>query len=153
MRVWYESGDLLQSDVQALVNPVNCEGVMGKGLVLQFRRRYPRMYHDYAEVCREGKLRPGVLHIYNESSKIIVNFPTKDKWRNPSRARYSMSGLGALKSLILNENITSIAIPPLGCGLGGLDWKEVRPLILCSLKDIEDLDVRFYGTPPTEGEK
>lgn len=150
MQVWYEQGDILASDAEALVNTVNCEGVMGKGLALQFRRRYAQMNRDYVRVCREGNLRPGQLHSYREGGRLIINFPTKDKWRNPSRMQYIEDGLQALKMLIEEENVRSIAIPPLGCGLGGLSWDAVRPMILQKLADIDNLEVHLYGQAPRQ---
>lgn len=141
MTLTYDIDDVLQSTADALVNPVNCKGVMGKGLALQFRRRFPLMYHDYVDVCYRGWLCPGVLHVYSEDGKLIINFPTKDDWRQPSELAYIEKGLTALHNLILQRDIKSIAIPKLGCGLGGLEWGIVHSMILEAL---DDLDVEIH---------
>lgn len=125
----YKSGDLLKSNAEALVNTVNCEGYMGKGIAYQFKTRYPLNYNDYVKACKEGNLFIGKLHYYKEKGKIIINFPTKVKWREKSRIDYIEKGLDQLIKLILDLEIGSIAIPPLGCGNGGLLWTEVKALI------------------------
>lgn len=125
----YKTGDLLQSSADALVNTVNCEGVMGKGIAYQFKLRYPNNFKDYRHACQSGELRPGKLHYFSEDGKLIINFPTKDKWRNPSKMEYIESGLNELVPLIHELSIKSIAIPPLGSGNGGLIWSQVRKLI------------------------
>ena len=125
----YVTGDLFDSDAYALVNAVNCEGVMGKGIAYQFKQRYPYNFKVYREACESGILRPGGLLTCEEGDKLIINFPTKDKWRNPSEMYYIREGLGKLSDLIINRRISSIAIPPLGAGNGGLVWKDVRRLM------------------------
>ena len=92
---FYTTGDLLQSDAEALVNTVNCEGYMGKGIAYQFKLKFPNNNKDYVKACKNGTLRPGKLHVYKESEKIIINFPTKDKWREKSRMEYIEDGLDA----------------------------------------------------------
>lgn len=141
----YKTGDLLSSSADALVNTVNCEGVMGKGIAYQFKLRYPKNYADYRKTCQNGNLYPGKLHYFSENGKIIINFPTKDKWRNPSRMEYIESGLTELISLIPQLSIRSIAIPPLGSGNGGLIWVQVRELIEEKLSVLsKKIDIIIY---------
>lgn len=134
-------GDLFQSGAEALVNTVNCVGVMGKGLALQFKNRYPENYALYRKACSQGRVQPGKLYVvsvYEDfNKKIIINFPTKYHWRNPSEYIYITSGLADLRYVINDLRIRSIAIPPLGCGLGGLRWDVVKNLITDALKDLE----------------
>lgn len=138
-------GNLLESDAFALVNTVNCEGYMGKGIAYQFKMRFPEMNAEYVKQCKSHKLRPGMLHTYFEGTKLIVNFPTKDKWREKSKMDYITSGLDALVTLIKEKQIPSIAIPPLGSGNGGLIWSEVKQLIIEKLSSLEDaVDIYVY---------
>lgn len=130
----YTTGDLLQSGAQALVNTVNTVGVMGKGIALHFKETFPHNFAVYADACRRGQLAPGRMLVVEDSSlttgkRLIVNFPTKQHWRNPSRYEWVESGLQDLVRVIAQYHITSIAIPPLGCGNGGLDWNKVKPMI------------------------
>lgn len=142
------TGDILDADVEALVNPVNTAGVMGAGLALQFKLAYPDMYHQYAATCRAGGVRTGrVLVHYAASGRkpwYIIMLPTKEHWRNPSQLEWIDWGLTDLRALIEELNIRSIAIPPLGCGLGGLDWTDVRKLIEDRLGGLDDVDVVLY---------
>lgn len=144
---YFITGDLLQSDAEALVNPVNCQGCMGKGLALQFRRRFPEMYADYVEACRAGRLTPGRLHCYRTGRQFIINFPTKNKWRAKSKPEYISAGLDELVKTIRTEQLRSIAIPALGSGNGGLDWEEVRNLILAKLEPVADTTEIFIYSP------
>lgn len=130
IKINYVQGDLLKSNAEALVNAVNCVGVMGKGIALQFKKQYPKMFNSYRSICYNKKLTPGHLHYFKEKDKFIINFPTKDDWRNPSKIEYIENGLVSLVKLIKKLNLKSIAIPMLGCGNGGLDWKEVNTLII-----------------------
>ena len=118
----YTTGDLLKSSAEALVNTVNCEGYMGKGIAYQFKMQYPENNKDYVKACKSGELTVGKLHYFKEKGKIIVNFPTKNKWRANSKIEYINDGLDELIKLIHQLNIKSIAIPPLGSGNGGLIW-------------------------------
>jgi O-acetyl-ADP-ribose deacetylase (regulator of RNase III) len=128
--IHYEHGSVLDSDAQTLVNTVNTMGVMGKGLALEFKKRYPRMYDSYQALCKAGRLKTGNLHLYPVGERIILNFPTKAHWRAPSRIEYVEAGLQKLVKHFPELGITSIAFPRLGCGLGGLDWEsEVAPLM------------------------
>jgi O-acetyl-ADP-ribose deacetylase (regulator of RNase III) len=150
-------GDLLTADAEALVNTVNTAGIMGKGIALQFKQAYPGNFRAYEAACRRGEVRLGAMFTYEtglmENPRFIVNFPTKGHWRSRSRLDDIRSGLADLRSVILDRGIRSIAIPPLGCGNGGLDWREVRPVIAEALGDLPDVEVRIYppqGAPPAE---
>lgn len=141
----FVKGNILEAKVEAIVNPVNCEGYMGKGLALQVKQQYPKTFNDYSVVCKEGQLKIGQVHYYKENEKIIINFPTKYKWRSNSKLSYITDGLPELIDLIKKLNIKSIAIPPLGCGLGGLKWDEVKNVLLKYLVNISDtLDIFIY---------
>jgi len=141
----FVTGSIFDSSAQALINTVNCEGVMGKGLALQFKKKFKNMYMDYVRVCSAGELRPGKLHTFVENRKFIINFPTKDTWRRKSKMQYIEDGLNALVQLLKEQNIKSVAIPPLGAGNGGLDWAEVKKVILDKLTDISaEVDIYIY---------
>ncbi len=152
----YTTGDLLKSDAECLVNTVNCEGYMGKGIAYQFKLAYPANNESYVKACKSGELRVGLIHSVVEKNKIIVNFPTKDKWRAKSKIEYVISGLDSLVDFIVEKKITSIAIPPLGSGNGGLVWSEVKPIIeekLVSVSSYVDIYIyepsMNYKTQPT----
>jgi len=126
-------GNLLTADVDALVNTVNTVGIMGKGIALQFKRAFPANYRAYRSACTRGEVQLGRMLVFDNGGsgprRFIINFPTKEHWRSRSRLEDIRSGLGALVSTVAEHGITSLAIPALGCGNGGLDWREVRPLI------------------------
>lgn len=139
--ITYLTGDLLKSDAEALVNTVNTVGVMGKGIALQFKEAFPYNYKVYVKACKNKELQPGKMLAVQDSNllygeKLIVNFPTKAHWRQPSEYGYIEDGLQALRELILKDNIKSIAIPALGAGNGGLDWQRVKPMITDALQDL-----------------
>jgi O-acetyl-ADP-ribose deacetylase (regulator of RNase III) len=144
----YVTGDILAADTEALVNTVNCVGVMGRGIALQFKNAFPENYKAYVRACELEEVQPGRMFVFENGRlhepKFIVNFPTKRHWKGKSRIEDIESGLTALKTEIQKRNIHSIAIPPLGSGLGGLDWAEVRPRIESALKDIPNLRVVVY---------
>ena len=148
--------DLFAQDCAAIVNTVNCVGIMGKGLALTVRNRYPACYNAYRAACRRGQVRPGRLHLWRNmanrpgQARWIVNFPTKDHWRQPSRLEWIDQGLEALVELIQQEKIPSLAVPPLGCGLGGLNWAEVEPLILHYLQPLADQGTRIVVCAPAK---
>lgn len=149
------SGNLLEADVDALVNTVNTVGVMGKGIALQFKRAYPAMFADYAAAVKRGELVMGRMHVWDTGQlngpRFVINFPTKRHWRAQSRLADIESGLDDLVTVIRNERIRSVAIPPLGCGHGGLDWAVVEPLIRAKLTTLEDVNVLLFppaGAPP-----
>jgi O-acetyl-ADP-ribose deacetylase (regulator of RNase III)/uncharacterized protein YwgA len=132
--LYLTKGDIFQSKAEALVNTVNTVGVMGKGIALQFKEAFPVNNKKYIEACKNKELFPGkLLAIWDTNlllgRKLIINFPTKIHWRHPSKYEYIEKGLAALRELLETEKVKSIAIPPLGCGHGGLDWIKVRPMI------------------------
>lgn len=152
MSITFKSGDLFLDKAEALVNTVNCVGVMGKGVALEFKRRWPENYKAYKKACDTKMLRPGIMLIYertnlfgNSEPKFLVNFPTKDHWRAKSKLEYISEGLDALVKDIKKYKIKSIALPPLGCGNGGLDWDVVRPMILERLSVLDDVSVSIYA--------
>lgn len=130
MKLQILRGDIFRSAAQTLVNPVNTHGVMGGGLALEFRRRFPDMFQDYVQRCRRGEVRIGKPYIWHSpAGQNVLNFPTKDDWKSPSRLEYIAEGLRYLVDHHLEMGITSLAVPALGCGLGGLEWRVVRPLM------------------------
>ncbi len=144
----YLTGDMLQADAEALVNTVNTVGVMGKGIALQFKEAFPYNNKVYVQACKNKELSVGQLLPVTDSNllygkKLIINFPTKTHWRQPSKYEYIEEGLIALKTLIQTNNIKSIAIPPLGAGNGGLDWAVVKPMIVNVLEGLE-VDIQIY---------
>lgn len=150
-----ETGSLLDAPADALVNTVNTVGVMGKGLALQFKQAYPGNFRAYQAACRNGEVRLGRMLVYEPGvpgqPRYLVNFPTKGHWRDRSHLGGIRAGLADLRRVILDRGITSIAVPPLGCGNGGLDWRDVRPLIDEALADLPGVRVLVYppqGPPP-----
>jgi O-acetyl-ADP-ribose deacetylase (regulator of RNase III) len=122
-------GDIFASHAQTLVNPVNCRGVMGKGLALRFAQRNPGMLSAYKDLCASGELRPGRLQLYTAELPWVLNFPTKDHWRSSSQLAYIERGLELLVINYAAWGIESIAFPQLGTGKGGLDWDDVEPIM------------------------
>lgn len=145
-------GDLLDADVEALVNTVNTVGVMGKGIALQFRRRFPDMFRDYERAAKRHEVHLGRMYIWETGTmsgpRYVINFPTKGHWRARSRLADIESGLTDLVRVVRDKSISSIAVPPLGCGSGGLDWAQVRPLIVAAFEPLPDVDVQIF---PPEG--
>ncbi|MDZ8053868.1 MAG: macro domain-containing protein [Aulosira sp. ZfuVER01] len=138
-------GDILESTTECLVNTVNCEGYMGKGIAYQFKLRFPENNKEYIKACRNKSLKIGTIHYFCEQGKLIINFPTKDKWRQKSKIDYIHQGLTELVKLIPILNIKSIAIPPLGCGNGGLNWTDVKPIVIKYLTPISDsIEILIY---------
>lgn len=134
--ITFETGDILASSAQCLVNTVNCEGFMGKGIAYQFKERFPENNKNYISACRAGRFSIGDILFFSEKGKIIANFPTKDKWREKSKYSYIENGLeGLVKGVVANQ-ISSIAIPPLGCGNGGLNWNTVKIMITDKFQNI-----------------
>ncbi len=143
-------GDLFEAQAQTLVNTVNCVGVMGKGLALAFKKRFPEMYADYQERCSRKQVRLGEPYLYRSLfPPYILNFPTKDHWRSVSRLEDIERGLDYLRAHYEDWGITSMAVPPLGCGNGGLDWKDVGPLLAKSFQAFDIPIILFApeGTP------
>jgi O-acetyl-ADP-ribose deacetylase (regulator of RNase III) len=151
-------GNILDADAEALVNTVNCVGIMGKGIALQFKQRYPNNFVQYQRACRQEEVRTGQMFIVPTellvNPQYIINFPTKDHWKSRSRLEDIKTGLSALISEIKRLGIRSIAIPPLGCGNGGLDWTEVRPLIEDAFANLPDVRVLLFApqAAPTASE-
>ncbi len=148
----FTQGNLLDAPVDALVNTVNTVGVMGKGIALMFKERFPENFRAYAAACKAGEVRVGEMFVQAsaelEGPRWIINFPTKQDWRHPSRSEWIESGLVSLKNVIREKSIRSVALPPLGCGNGGLEWGEVRPMIEEALGELGDVDVLVFE--PTE---
>jgi O-acetyl-ADP-ribose deacetylase (regulator of RNase III) len=144
----FRTGDILTADVEALVNTVNCVGVMGRGIALQFKNVFPENFRSYKVACVRDEVQPGKMFIYETGKftnpKFIINFPTKRHWRGQSRMEDIESGLKALVMEIHDRGIKSIAIPPLGSGLGGLNWADVRPRIEAALRGVNDLTVIVF---------
>jgi len=150
-------GNLLDAAADAVVNTVNTVGVMGKGIALQFKQAYPANFRAYEAACRRGEVQLGRMFVFETGllgqPRFIINFPTKKHWRARSRLSDIKAGLADLHRVIREHEIRSIAIPPLGCGNGGLDWRDVRPLIAGALGDLADVQVMLYpprGAPPAE---
>ena len=137
-------GDLLKSNMHALVNTVNTVGIMGKGVALAFKKRYPEMYRDYAKRCDRGEVRLGEPYVYHADDHVIVNFPTKQHWRSVSRLSDIEAGLDYLERHYKEWQIKSLAVPPLGCGNGQLEWRVVGPILLRHLKRLE-ISVELYA--------
>jgi len=151
------TGNLLEAPVEALVNTVNCVGIMGKGIALQFKQAFPENFKGYAQACRKGDVRIGHMFVHETGSlfqpKYIINFPTKRHWRSKSRLEDIVLGLKDLIRTVEKLGIQSIAVPPLGSGLGGLNWKEVKGLIIDAFADIPNVDVLLYepkGAPKAD---
>lgn len=143
------NGDLFASLADALINPINTHGVMGKGLALEFKRRYPRNFAAYKAAFERGELEVGRMFSVPTgvlAPRYIVNFSTKQHWRNPSKLEYVEQGLVALVQEISRLELESIAVPALGCGLGGLEWEDVLPIIKRTLEPLESVQVWVY--PP-----
>lgn len=144
----FTTGDILNADVEALVNTVNCVGVMGRGIALQFKNEFPKNFEAYAAACNRNEVQPGRMFVFRTDGvvnpKYIINFPTKRHWRGKSRIEDIEAGLQAVVAEIRNRGIRSIAIPPLGSGLGGLRWQDVRARIEAALSDLSDVEIVVY---------
>ena len=153
----FATGDILKADTECLVNTVNCVGIMGRGIALQFKKTYPDNFKSYQAACKRQEVLPGQMFVYDTEQltypRYIINFPTKRHWRGKTRMDDIESGLVSLVEVIKAKNIRSIAIPPLGCGLGGLDWEEVKPCITSAMDALENVRVIVYepdGAPATK---
>ena len=144
----YKTGDILAEDAEALVNTVNCVGVMGRGIALQFKRTFPENFKAYAARCKRDEMQPGQVFVFETGQLInpqyIINFPTKRHWWGKSRMEDIESGLASLAQEIRARGIRSIAIPPLGSGLGGLDWPEVRKRMQAALEKLDDVQIVVF---------
>ena len=145
--ITYTTGNLLEADTEALVNTVNTVGVMGKGIALAFKNRFPANYQAYAAACQRGEVVTGRMFVTETQALLgprwIVNFPTKQHWRDPSRLEWVQTGLQDLRRFLLAESVQSVALPALGAGLGGLSWPSVRAEIAAALA-VLPVDVRVY---------
>jgi len=152
MTIRTKKGDMFAEPVEALVNTVNCVGVMGKGVALEFKNRWPANFRAYKSLCDARSLKPGQMFVFDtkelfssQGPRYLINFPTKAHWRSKSKMEYIEDGLDALVEAIREHGITSIAIPPLGCGNGGLDWADVRPAIEAKLSSLNDIDIVLFA--------
>lgn len=170
--VEYKTGDILAADVAAFVNTVNCVGVMGRGIALHFKKAFPENFKAYAAACQREEVQPGRMFVFDLKTttpaaevsdtmlrqgdlfdsgndrdigpRYIINFPTKRHWRGNSRMEYIESGLASLAQEIRERNIRSIALPALGCGLGGLEWVAVRQSIELRLRELNDVRIVVF---------
>jgi O-acetyl-ADP-ribose deacetylase (regulator of RNase III) len=153
----YKKGDILREDAEALVNTVNCVGIMGRGIALQFKNAFPENFTAYVAACNREEVQPGRMLVFKTgrltNPKYIINFPTKRHWRGKSRMEDIDAGLLALAAEIRLNNIHSIAIPPLGSGLGGLDWSDVRPRIESSLRGLDNVRVVIFEPAASSDDK
>ena len=153
----YKTGDIFTEDVDALVNSVNCVGFMGRGIALQFKHAFPENFEAYADACKRKEVQPGRMFVYETghvtSPRYIVNFPTKRHWRGKSRMEDIEAGLDALAREIEERGIHSIAIPPLGSGLGGLKWTDVRSRIESALGGLDGVRVVAFEPDPALDDK
>src|ERR1035437_6468076 len=143
--ITFIEGNLLKAEAEALVNTVNTVGVMGKGIALMFKEAFPENFRAYEDAWKRGALQVGRMFV-TESSRLegprwIINFPSKKHWRQPSKLEWITEGLVDLRRVVEEKGIRSIALPPLGCGNGGLDWSDVRPEIECALGPLDNVDV------------
>lgn len=153
----YKKGNILKEDADAIINTVNCVGVMGRGIALQFKNAFPDNFKAYAEACKNDEVQPGEMFVFETLQltppHYIINFPTKRHWRGKSRIEDIESGLNALKEVILERGIESVAIPPLGSGLGGLDWQQVRHRIEQTLADLDRVQIIIFEPNGAPGAK
>jgi len=147
-------GNILTADAEALVNTVNCVGVMGKGIALQFKKAFPENFKAYEAACRNKEVKPGRMFVFNTGQmfnpRFIINFPTKRHWRGKSRYEDIEMGLEALVQEVRERKIRSIAIPPLGSGLGGLQWEQVKPMIEKAFSTMPEVQIKLFepkGSP------
>ena len=146
--ITYTKGNLLAADVEAVVNTVNTVGIMGKGIALMFKGRFPRNFESYARACEAGEVRIGKMFVTENVELLgprwIINFPTKTHWRVKTKTEWVVEGLEDLVRVTREKNIRSVAIPSLGCGNGGLHWDDVRPLMHSALEALDDIDAIIY---------
>lgn len=152
MTIEYKNGDMFDEPTEAIVNTVNCVGVMGKGVALEFKRRWPANFKAYKLVCADKALTPGKMFIFDndgfldsEKHRFLINFPTKQHWRSKSKMEYVKDGLADFVEQVRRLGIKSVALPPLGCGNGGLEWSDVRPLIEDAVSSLPDVHFVIFG--------
>lgn len=146
MLIW-KTGNLFDSGADILVNTVNCKGVMGKGIALEFKKRYPQMYQQYKKSCALGYFVPGGVEIWDDRKTTVINIATKDDWRKGSQYVWIAKGLVHIHSYLLSRPKLSIAIPAMGCNNGGLKWDKVKMMIACVLKGLPN---KIYVYQPME---
>jgi O-acetyl-ADP-ribose deacetylase (regulator of RNase III) len=150
--ITFKQGDMMTAQVEALVNTVNTVGVMGKGVALQFRERFPENYKAYLAAVKRGEVVIGRMFVTTvnriDQLRYLINFPTKQHWKASSKTEYIQEGLHDLRRVLLESGIRSVALPPLGCGNGGLDWAKIKPLIESALADL-DIDIQVYEPSAT----
>jgi len=134
---------VFDSQAQTIVNPVNCVGVMGKGLALAVKNRYPEVFDKYVIACESGKMGIGKLQLVKAKDRWILNFPTKKHWRGASKLEFIEAGLKKFVKTYRRRHIASVAFPPLGCGHGGLKWDEVEPLMRRYLEGLDKIEIFF----------
>lgn len=144
----YSNGSIFDADVEVLINPVNCVGVMGAGLAKEFKVRYPLQYSEYARVCKKGYVMVGVPLWIPDSGQTIIHLPTKHHWKDQSTLEGITKGISNLVKMTRFNEFESIAIPALGCGLGGLNWSDVLPIMLSKLETLRYVRIIIY--PPKE---
>lgn len=142
--IHFMSGNIFESKAQTITNPVNCVGVMGKGLALGFKTRYPAMFMDYAKRCSKNEVKLGEPYVWSNGSVQILNFPTKGHWRDRSYIKDIEVGLDFIVNNYKTMGITSLAIPALGCGLGELSWDAVKALIEEKLGNMADIEIFVF---------
>jgi O-acetyl-ADP-ribose deacetylase (regulator of RNase III) len=142
--ITFVKGNIFDSPAQVITNTVNCVGVMGKGLALEFKNRFSTLFEDYKQRCDRGQVRPGEPYLWQNDKVQILNFPTKRHWKDDSRPDDIEAGLRYLAAHYQEMGIYTLALPPLGCGNGNLKWEEVRPLVIKHLGSLEDLEVFVY---------
>jgi O-acetyl-ADP-ribose deacetylase (regulator of RNase III) len=152
MTIEYKIGNMFDEPTEAIVNTVNCVGVMGKGVALEFKRRWPENFKAYKRVCDDKSLMPGKMFVFDNSDflegskhRFLINFPTKQHWRSQSKIQYVEDGLVDFIEQVRHLGIKSVAVPPLGCGNGGLDWSDVRPLIERAVSELPDVHFVIFG--------
>lgn len=146
MSVEFSTGDIFDAQADAIINPVNCVGVMGKGLALEFKKRFPISSKGYIEACARNIVKIGELFVFTptrdpwwrENGQYVIHFPTKKHWRDPSKLEYVESGVQDFGRVFCSLKIKSVAIPALGCGCGGLDWEIVKPVIIEGLRYVDE---------------
>ncbi len=152
MTIEYKNGDMFNEPTEAIVNTVNCVGVMGKGVALEFKRRWPDNFKAYKRLCDDKKLSPGQMFVFDNNDfldagkhRYLINFPTKQHWRSRSKIEYVQDGLVDFIKQVHELGIKSVAVPPLGCGNGGLDWADVRPLIEEAVAKLPEVHFVIFG--------
>lgn len=150
--ITYIRGNLLEAKAEALVNTVNTVGVMGKGIALMFKQRFAENFQRYATACKTGEVRTGKMFITAvrelDGPCWVINFPTKQHWRAPSKMEWVVEGLRDLRRFLVENEVKSVAIPAIGAGLGGLQWDEVRKEIELALADLKDVEILVYEPLP-----